>query len=306
MDIEKGLMNRLVEIGDLNRRVKDMFMAAKRASKRAIPTHSGFTVGCSALLRTDEIVSGFNYEIDSRNDAIHGEESMIMKVNSRKTLDSVLVTADCERPISPCGSCRDLLLSFSYDRKMSIFMANNAGQVIPTTLDHLMPRPAYLLREEKALRLNRLKGISQTALKRGLVRDVGEFIWGKDVVRYARLTSQNGLVFEGSTTPRSDYHGVSALEAAFSAALSQRPGSSGRITAAYLVVPHTRSIELPYGCERQCLFELARAQKGNFDVYVISDRSRAIKTDAVSLLPYGFAAEPVINYIRSVILPEKR
>ena len=87
---------------------------------------------------------------------------------------------------------------------------------------------------------------------------------------------------------------------------NQAPGFSGRIVSALVVVPDSEAADLIYGCERQCLFELAIAQKRDIDVYVATTSERSLKTSALSLLPFGFAAEPVIQYIRAVILPEKK
>lgn len=314
--IDKGVLNSKVTVNGLGSQVHRLHEAAKRASMMAVPTNSGFTVGCAALLQgSNEIITGFNIEKSCCNDAMHAEESMMMGAKafvsshpevSAKPLEAVLVTAECPNPISPCGPCRDWLRSYSKDNELPVLMANNQGDAIPTTIGYLLPGADSLVRADKAAYRTRLSGSLRHVIKACQERAGGKVIWGMDIIRYVRFKSEKNVFFHGWTVPRSDYHGVSAVESAFVSVCNQAPGFSGRIVSALVVVPDSEAADLIYGCERQCLFELAIAQKRDIDVYVATTSERSLKTSALSLLPFGFAAEPVIQYIRAVILPEKK
>lgn len=312
MNMNNHLVHKLVDVSEMGPEVKRMYSAAVRASRMSRPADSGYEFGCAASVKgSDRIITGFSIENSQRNDSFHAEESMGVSLRRymasrpdvpKKPLEAILVTSNLGRLVAPCGPCRDWLLSYTADFDMPVFMADYGGRLVKTTLHRLLPTASDLLRREAAVRLPVLKRRARYALDQGRCHDVGRLIMGNDIIRYARLISEENKVFDGVTSPRSDYQGFAAIEAAFNNLLCQKPGSSGRIMSAYLVVPsRSRRIDLPYGCERQVLFEIARAQKSNIDVIVIDTDGRAVKTDAISLLPHGFAADPISCYIRTVL-----
>lgn len=79
----------------------------------AYAPYSKFKVGASALLSDGNIIYGCNVENSSYGLSNCGERTTLFKAVSegykKKDFVSLLIIADCKRPVSPCGACRQVI-----------------------------------------------------------------------------------------------------------------------------------------------------------------------------------------------------
>ena len=119
----------------------ELFEAACNARSRAYAPYSKFSVG-SALLGCDGVVyTGCNVENLSFGLTICAERVAVgsaVAAGCTRFL-RMLVVADTEEPISPCGACRQVLAEFNPD--LLIRAANLAGSCVDFNLSVLLPRP---------------------------------------------------------------------------------------------------------------------------------------------------------------------
>lgn len=308
MDIDPTLIARSACISDLPDDVKRLWDAAQPVIG-ADGFGSGFFVGCSAIARR-EVFHGFNSELKGYNEAVHAEEAMISNLRSvhfkeglsvLSPLEVVLVTAKCDAPISPCGSCRDWLVSYAKSRDTPVYLSNTSGEVIPVTLRLLLPDADDLLRCGRAREVPGDDPMISYARESAAKAGVGAKIWSEDVSRYASVMSDSHKVYRGLTVPQSAYHGHSAVVSAVASFLCDSQSHPTRIKGACLVVAGGTPT-LPLGCERQWLFELSSAQGRMIDVTVIPMEGTPVRTNARSMLPYAFSADKVKSYLKGILL----
>jgi cytidine deaminase len=103
---------------ELNPVEKKLVEAAKEAVKRAYAPYSQFHVGAAVLLTNNEIVTGNNQENAAFPSGTCAERTALFYANSRfpdAAADTIAIAAYTQGdftddPISPCGSCRQVIL----------------------------------------------------------------------------------------------------------------------------------------------------------------------------------------------------
>ncbi|MDR3218322.1 MAG: cytidine deaminase [Dysgonamonadaceae bacterium] len=103
---------------ELNSAEKSLIDKAKEATSRAYAPYSKFSVGAAALLQNGEIVTGNNQENVAFPSGLCAERTTLFYANSQYPDQAVLSLAIAAytggdflaRPISPCGSCRQVIL----------------------------------------------------------------------------------------------------------------------------------------------------------------------------------------------------
>lgn len=113
---------------------------AKSAAARAYAPYSKFKVGCAVLSSSGKIYSGCNVENVSYPVGTCAEAGAVAAMinGGDNKIAEVLVYAESEHLISPCGACRQRIAEFAEENAV-VHMANAAGDVKSATIEDLLP-----------------------------------------------------------------------------------------------------------------------------------------------------------------------
>ena len=120
---------------------KNLILEAKKAIKSAYAPYSNFEVGAALLSRDGKVFTGANLENSSFGITVCAERVALYKALSsgEKDFIKIAIVASAEKPITPCGLCRQALFEFSPDLK--VICSNMKGKVRKYTLKQLLPHP---------------------------------------------------------------------------------------------------------------------------------------------------------------------
>ncbi len=113
---------------------------AKAARERAYVPYSKFKVGAALLMRDGKVFTGCNIENAAYSMTNCAERTAIFKAYSEgeKDVVAIAVVADTDRPVPPCGACRQVISELvSQDAK--IILTNLKGDIQELTVDELLP-----------------------------------------------------------------------------------------------------------------------------------------------------------------------
>ena len=93
---------------------EQLISAAWSVRERAYAPYSKFHVGAAILTKSGEIFTGCNVENLSYGLTICAERVAIgsMIAAGQHEISQVVVVADTDQPISPCGACRQVMAEF--------------------------------------------------------------------------------------------------------------------------------------------------------------------------------------------------
>ncbi|WP_153733210.1 cytidine deaminase [Sporosarcina obsidiansis] len=113
---------------------------ARQAMKTAYVPYSKFPVGAALETQDGDIYHGCNIENSAYGLANCAERTAIFKAVSEgvKSFKSLTVIGDTAGPISPCGSCRQVIAEFCAPT-MPVYLTNLKGDVQETTVEQLLP-----------------------------------------------------------------------------------------------------------------------------------------------------------------------
>jgi cytidine deaminase len=113
---------------------------AIEARRKAYTPYSKFQVGAAVLTKDHHVFQGCNIENASYGLTNCAERTAIFKAVSEgeKEIDTIVIVADTEGPVSPCGACRQVMAEFC-DKDTKIILANLNGEKVKTTIDELLP-----------------------------------------------------------------------------------------------------------------------------------------------------------------------
>ncbi len=116
--------------------------AAIEARERAYAPYSHFLVGAALLTRSGKVFTGSNVENLSYGLTICAERVAIgtAVAAGEREFEAIVVVADTDQPISPCGACRQVLAEFA--PHLRVVLATLSGEDAVFQLDDLFPRPA--------------------------------------------------------------------------------------------------------------------------------------------------------------------
>ena len=112
---------------------------ATSAMERAYAPYSGFRVG-AALLGTDgSVAEGCNVENASYPAGICAERVAVGTAVSRgvRTFAAIVIATEADRPASPCGICRQVLMEFAPE--LPVLSVTRGGGVAQWTMSDLLP-----------------------------------------------------------------------------------------------------------------------------------------------------------------------
>jgi cytidine deaminase len=116
-----------------------MLDAARAARNNAWAPYSGFAVGAAVLGGTGRIYAGCNVENASYPVGSCAERNAIgaAVAAGETSIAAVLVTSIDEKPVPPCGMCRQALAEFGIE--MTVITVGKYGAEKTFTLDQLLP-----------------------------------------------------------------------------------------------------------------------------------------------------------------------
>lgn len=113
---------------------------AKNAREQAYTPYSHFQVGAAIETEDGEIFHGCNIENAAYSMCNCAERTAMFAAyaaGSRK-FKRMAVVADTERPVSPCGACRQVMAELC-DPEMPVILSNLKGDTMETTVAQLLP-----------------------------------------------------------------------------------------------------------------------------------------------------------------------
>lgn len=117
---------------------RELYDAAVEARKKAYIPYSHFAVGAAVRCASGKVYSGCNIENASYGLCVCGERNAMFNAvgAGERVLETLCVVADTQKPVSPCGACRQVMSEFKIK---TIILANLAGDCLVCTLEDLLP-----------------------------------------------------------------------------------------------------------------------------------------------------------------------
>jgi len=121
--------------------MKELFELARKAADFAYAPYSKFRVGAALVAEDGTIFTGCNVENRSFGLTICAERSAVVQGVSKgykKFIALAISTPDSEKPVGPCGACRQVLSEFMSPESPVRFGGSN-GEYIDSSIGALYP-----------------------------------------------------------------------------------------------------------------------------------------------------------------------
>lgn len=138
-----------IKYNDLNQIQKNLLDAADKVSKNSHSPYSHFQVGAALLCDDGEIITGTNFENAAYGSTICAERAAILRANSqgKRKFSRIAIIGrgrdfDTIDPVSPCGSCRQVIMEISQisNENIEIIMSNSKkDKIIISSIQELLP-----------------------------------------------------------------------------------------------------------------------------------------------------------------------
>lgn len=121
-------------------KTEELINEAKKARELAYVPYSKFKVGAAILTKDGKVYHGCNIENAAYSVTNCAERTALFKAVSEgdKVFAAIAVVADTERPVPPCGACRQVISELC-GRDTKVFLSNLKGDVQEITIDELLP-----------------------------------------------------------------------------------------------------------------------------------------------------------------------
>lgn len=119
------------------------------AASRAYAPYSKFQVGAALIAADGRVFTGCNVENISFGLTICAERNAVFSAVAAgcREFSKIVIVADTEEPVSPCGACRQVLAEFNPN--LEVLLANFHGKQTRFYLSELLPRPAVGILDHK-------------------------------------------------------------------------------------------------------------------------------------------------------------
>ncbi len=119
---------------------EELVKKALAAREKAYVPYSNFPVGAALITKEGKIFTGCNIENAAFPVTCCAERTALFKAVSEgeRSFEALAVVADTDRPVSPCGSCRQVLAEFC-PPEMPVYLANLRGEVEIMDVASLLP-----------------------------------------------------------------------------------------------------------------------------------------------------------------------
>jgi cytidine deaminase len=119
---------------------QELINQAIEIREQAYVPYSKFKVGAALLTKSGKIYTGCNIENAAYPVSLCAERVAIFKAISEGETEFIelAVVADTERPVPPCGSCRQVMSEF-FDSQMNIHLTNLSNNTMTVKMEELLP-----------------------------------------------------------------------------------------------------------------------------------------------------------------------
>lgn len=134
---------------ELPERYKTLIEEAKKQTKNAYAPYSHFQVGAAVLLANEEIISGNNQENSAYPSGLCAERTAMFYANAQHpdtAVEAIAIAAFkndrfIAHPITPCGSCRQVLLETEtrFNKDIKVILYGEKKIYIIANAKHLLP-----------------------------------------------------------------------------------------------------------------------------------------------------------------------
>ena len=109
-------------------------------SKYAYVPYSHFPVSAILVTKSGELYSGVNIENASFGMTNCAERTAIFKAISEGVRDfsEIIIYGETEKPISPCGACRQVMAEF-FDKDLKVTLVAKDKSTVVMTVGELLP-----------------------------------------------------------------------------------------------------------------------------------------------------------------------
>ena len=113
---------------------------AKKAREMAYVPYSKFKVGAALLTKDGKVYRGCNIENAAYSMCNCAERTALFKAYSEGDKDyaALAVVADTDRPVSPCGACRQVISELC-PKEMKVILTNLKNDIQELTVEELLP-----------------------------------------------------------------------------------------------------------------------------------------------------------------------
>ncbi|MFI3126577.1 cytidine deaminase [Streptococcus suis] len=118
----------------------DLIELAVKNSQKAYVPYSKFPVSAVLVAKTGEIFAGVNIENASFGLTNCAERTAIFKAISEgvKDFSEIIIYGETEKPISPCGACRQVMAEF-FDKDLKVTLVAKDKSTVEMTVGELLP-----------------------------------------------------------------------------------------------------------------------------------------------------------------------
>ncbi len=119
---------------------KELIEIAIRARENASAPYSNFKVGAALETADGKVFTGCNIENASYGLTVCAERVAIWKAVSEgeKDFTQIVVVADTDELVTPCGACRQIIWEFCGDSPVTLVNLKNQNETL--SMRELMPR----------------------------------------------------------------------------------------------------------------------------------------------------------------------
>ncbi len=119
---------------------EQLIQEAKLAREKAYVPYSKFKVGAALLSKEGKVYHGCNIENAAYSMCNCAERTALFKAYSEgdKDYSMIAVVADTNRPVPPCGACRQVISELC-SKDMKVVLTNLKGDVEELTVGELLP-----------------------------------------------------------------------------------------------------------------------------------------------------------------------
>ncbi|MDN4074800.1 MULTISPECIES: cytidine deaminase [Fictibacillus] len=119
---------------------ENLIKEAVSAREFAYVPYSKFKVGAALLTKDGKVYRGANIENAAYSVTNCAERTALFKAVSEgdKAFAALAVVAETDRPVPPCGACRQVISEFC-PPGMKVYLTNLKGDIKETTVEELLP-----------------------------------------------------------------------------------------------------------------------------------------------------------------------
>ncbi|GAE33402.1 cytidine deaminase [Halalkalibacter akibai] len=119
---------------------QELIVEAKKAREQAYVPYSKFPVGAALLMEDGTTYLGANIENASYGLTNCAERTALFKAYSEgnRKVKMIAVVAGTERPVPPCGACRQVMVELC-PPNTKVILTNLKGDVTEMTVSDLLP-----------------------------------------------------------------------------------------------------------------------------------------------------------------------